>query len=369
LWVWINRLKMINVTKAYLPPLEEYNFYLQKIWESSWLTNEGPLAKELEAQLKAYLDVPNFLFTSNGTIALQIPLKAMELTGEIITTPFSYVATTTAILWESATPVFADIEENTFCIDPTKIEALITPKTCAILATHVYGYPCQVEAIQKIAQQYNLKVIYDGAHAFGVKYKNKSIYHYGDVSTLSFHATKLFHTVEGGGMICHDKSLNDKLQLYKTFGHYMDDYFTIGINGKNSEFHAAMGLCNLPRVPEFILQRKLLSELYQKNLAGFKLQFPKLSEDVEYNYAYFPIILETEDCLLKLKNKLAESEINTRRYFYPSLNKLPYLKGEPCPVSESISSRVLCLPLYQELLPEEVNKISEIITHFLSTYR
>lgn len=356
---------MINVTRANLPPLEEYEEYLKRIWENRWLTNQGPLVQELEKKLSKRLEVAHLQFVTNGTIALQIPLRALELTGEIITTPFSYVATTTSILWEQLTPVFADIDPNTFCIDPASIEARITPKTSAILATHVYGYPCAVEAIEAIAQTHGLKVIYDGAHAFGVRHKGKSIFLWGDVSTLSFHATKLFHTVEGGAMICQDEQLFQKLYLYKAFGHIGDDYYSMGINGKNSEFHAAMGLCNLPRVDSFIEGRKKNDAFYRHLLQDLPVSLPICPPEVEYNYAYFPVVFENEAILLKVREALLQAGVSSRRYFYPSLNQLPYLQGEPCPVSEDIAARVLCLPHYQELAESDMENIIAVIRHIL----
>jgi dTDP-4-amino-4,6-dideoxygalactose transaminase len=353
---------MINVTKSYLPPFEEYKYWLEKIWETSWLTNQGPLVTELEERLKEALGVRNLLFVSNGTIALQLAIKGLQLKGEIITTPFSYVATTTSILWEDCEPVFADIDPKSFCIDPAQIEKLITKKTSAILGTHVYGIPCAVEAIQEIAKKHNLRIIYDGAHAFGVKYKNKSVFAYGDISTLSFHATKLFHTVEGGAIIVQDDELFRKILLYRSFGHIGDDYFTMGINGKNSEFHAAMGLCNLPKVNDFILQRKAIANMYKTELYGLPLDFPEIPGHVEYNYSYFPVFFRNEKELLAVKNFLQANDINTRRYFYPSLNKLPYLNSEnECPVSQDLARRVLCLPFYPQLTKENVEFICSLI--------
>ncbi len=353
---------MINVTKSFLPPIEEYQKYLEGIWKNSWLTNQGPLVQELETKLKEYLGVENLLFVSNGTIAIQLAIKALELKGEVITTPFSYVATTTSVIWENCTPVFADIDTNSLCIDPQKIEKLITPETSAILATHVFGHACDVFAIEEIAKKNNLKVIYDGAHAFGVKINNNSIFNYGDVSTISFHATKLFHTVEGGAIITRDKELIKKLYLYRSFGHIGDDYFTVGINGKNSEFHAAMGLCNLSRVDEFISQRKIVADLYISEIKSLPLKIPEISENLKYNYSYFPVLFRSEDELIKVKRQLEKNEVNTRRYFYPSLNNLPYVKSSaPCPVSEDISKRILCLPFYQELTIEQTIKICSII--------
>ncbi|OGX84172.1 DegT/DnrJ/EryC1/StrS family aminotransferase [Hymenobacter glacialis] len=351
----------INVTKSYLPPLEEYVGYLEGIWERGWLTNNGPLVQRLEADLSTVLGGARVQFMSNGTIALQVAIKALELTGEIITTPFSYVATTTAILWEGCEPVFVDIEEQTFCIDAAKIEAAITPRTSAILATHVYGYPCDVRAIEDIARRHQLKVIYDGAHAFGVQVHGRSLLSYGDITTCSFHATKLFHTSEGGGIITTDEELARKVWLYKSFGHIGDEYYSLGINGKNSEFHAAMGLCNLPRVPEFIAARRQLSELYRTELAALPLRYPVTPAETEYNYAYFPVIFDSEARMHRVKDALAAHGINTRRYFFPSLNKLPYHTGAVCPVSEDIALRVLCLPFYQQLEPEQVRWICALI--------
>ncbi len=352
---------MINVSYPYLPSLDEYNLHLKGIWERNWLTNQGPLVQELEENLQVYLDAPFLQFTANGTLPLQFAIKALDLKGEIITTPFSYVATTGAILWENCTPVYVDVEPKTFCINPEKIEAAITKNTSAILATHVYGFPCDVLKIEQIAKKHNLKVIYDGAHAFGVKISGKSIFSYGDVSTCSFHATKLFHTVEGGAIVVGNKELNDKISLFKSFGHINDDYFTMGINGKSSEFHAAMGLCNLPKVKDFIIQRKAVSDLYKEELKDLNLSYPEIPENVEYNYSYFPVLFENEKTLIDVKAYLANNNVNTRRYFFPSLKTLPYVTGSPCPVSEDISRRVLCLPFYQQLTKEQVLFICSLI--------
>jgi dTDP-4-amino-4,6-dideoxygalactose transaminase len=341
---------MINVTKTFLPPMEEYINILQRAWDNAWLTNNGELLQELELKLKNYLAVDNLLFCSNGTIVLQLALKALGISKEVITTPFSYVATTNAILWEGCTPVFVDIKPDSLCIDESKIEAAITENTEAILATHVYGLPCNVNAIDAIAKKYNLKVIYDAAHAFGCRYLGKSLLNYGDVSTCSFHATKLFHTVEGGAVISNNNELNHKLFLYRSFGHIGDDYYTEGINAKNSEFHAAMGLAVLPYINQIIEGRKIVTEAYDSNLPVGLIK-PYTSEtNFEYNYAYYPVIFESEEQLLRVKQHLAANGINTRRYFYPSLNKLPYLKiiSYSCPVSENISRRVLSLPLHPD---------------------
>jgi dTDP-4-amino-4,6-dideoxygalactose transaminase len=352
---------MINVAQPYLPPYKDYEKYLKGIWERKWLTNHGPLVLELEEKLKKYLGVKHLFYVNNGTIALQIAIKALNLKGNIITTPFSYVATTNSILWENCKPVFADIKNTDFNIDPEKIIPLIDSNTSAIVATHVYGNPCDVEAIEKIAQENNLKVIYDGAHAFDTKLNGKQVLSFGDIATCSFHATKLFHTVEGGAIITNDDTLAQKILLYRQFGHMGDEYFTIGINGKNSEFHAAMGLCVLPMMNSFIDNRKATSELYDFLLTGLPIQTPKAIAGTGYNYSYYPIIFDSEERLLLIKSLLQQNQINTRRYFYPSLNNLPQYKGEVCPVSESVSVRALALPMYYDLEKEIVSKICDLI--------
>ncbi len=352
---------MINVTKTFLPPFDEYTAILKKAWDNSWITNNGDLLRELEQQLKDYLAVKNLLFCSNGTIVLQMALKALNITGEVITTPFSYVATTTAILWEQCKPVFVDINDTDFCIDATKIEAAITDKTQAILATHVYGYPCDVEAIEKIALKHNLKVIYDAAHAFATRYKGTPIFNYGHVSTCSFHATKIFHTGEGGCIITNDDDLNNQLMLYRQFGHVGDDYYTIGINAKNSEFHAAMGLCNLKYIDAILRGQKEKWLRYYGMLKNSNLQLLDIKTDVDYNYAYFPVLFPSEEKLLTALKALNEQQIFPRRYFYPSLNTLNYVHGQPCPVSESVASRVFCVPLFNDLTVAQQEQIVQII--------
>lgn len=353
---------MINVTKTFLPPFEDYTATLKRAWDKAWLTNNGELVQELEAKLKEYLGVKHLLFTNNGTVVLQMAIKAYNITKEIITTPFSYVATTNAILWEGCQPVFVDINNRDFCIDADKIEAAITENTEAILATHVYGLPCEIEKIETIAQKHNLKVIYDGAHAFGCVYKGKSLLSYGDISTCSFHATKIFHTVEGGCIITNDDEVARKLMLYRQFGHIGDDYFSMGINGKNSEFHAAMGLCVLPHIMEIIENRKERAELYNTLLDFTKLTRPASVMLEQYNYAYYPVLFKSEEQLITAKKLLIENNVNPRRYFYPSLNKLPfYDELIDCPISEEVSRKVLCLPLYYDLSLEDVNKISQLI--------
>lgn len=357
---------MITVTRPFLPPIEEYNEFLNGIWERQWLTNNGPNVQALEQQLKDYLGVKHLLYVNNGTIALQIAIKALGRQGEIITTPFSYVATTNVILWEGCTPVFADIKPSDYNIDPDKIRPLINKNTVAIMATHVYGNPCDVEEIEKIAGEFGLKVIYDGAHAFGGRYKNRSVLSYGDISTCSFHATKLYHTIEGGAIITNDDKLADQMTLYRQFGHVGDEHFSMGINGKSSEFHAAMGLCLLPRMEQFIENRKATAELYDQQLAGLSLKTPKSLPDAEYNYSYYPVVFDSEEKMLKVKSFLEKNDVITRRYFYPSLNDLPQFKGEPCPVSESVSVRVLALPFYYQMEEKDVRMICDSIKKALA---
>ncbi len=356
-------MERINVTKSFLPPKEEYQAYLSSIWETSWLTNNGPLVVELEKKISDYLNEKYFSFLGNGTIALQIALKALDLSGEIITTPFSYCATTTSILWENLKPVFVDINPIDFNINADLIEDSITKNTSAILATHVYGNPCNIEKIALIAKKHKLKVIYDAAHAFGVKYKGKSLLSYGDISTCSFHSTKVFHTIEGGSIVCHSQELFDKIKLLRSFGHVLDDYQIVGINGKNSEFHAAMGLCNLNHLNQIIKDRKFIFKLYDTHLNWEHLYKPtEKVENLEYNYAYYPVVFENEEITEKVISRLNQENIYPRRYFFPSLNKLNYIvSNTKCIVSESISKRVLSLPLYPGLAPEIVLKISTII--------
>jgi dTDP-4-amino-4,6-dideoxygalactose transaminase len=357
---------MINVTKTYLPPLDKYVKYLKKLWDSGWLTNNGELVVELEAKLAEYLGVPYIRYVSNGTIAIQIALQALEIQGEVITTPFSYVATTNSIIWEHCQPIFVDIDTYTFCIDPKKIEEAITERTQAILAVHVYGYPCEVEAIKAIAKKHNLKVIYDAAHAFGCKLNDSSLLNYGDLSTLSFHATKLFHTVEGGAIVAHTEQMADYLSKTRSFGHIGDEYFTLGVNGKNSEFHAAMGLCVLPDVTKIIQRRREICETYDNELIELGIVFSNIPKNFKYNYAYYPVVFHDEAHLLAVKQELNSNQINPRRYFYPSLNTLPFLNiKQSCPVSEDISSRVLCLPLYDSLENKDVSRISALIKKVL----
>lgn len=355
---------MINVTKTFFPSLDQYNLQLQRIWKNQWLTNRGELVLELEELLKNHLSVSNIILMTNGTIPLQIALKILGQQGEIITTPFSYVATTSSIIWENCTPIFVDIHPEYLTIDETKIEAAITPKTTAILATHVFGNPCHVEVIEKIAQKHKLKVIYDAAHSFGVTYNNKSIFDYGDVSTCSFHATKIFHTGEGGALFCNDEELRKKMFYSHNFGHNGPlDFFGLGINGKISELQAAMGLSVFPHMKQITEGRKKIVDYYNANLDFSKLQKMKIRENTNWNYSYYSIIFETENLLLKAEKLLKEQQIVPRRYFYPSLNKVNFVNETQMPVSESIASRILCLPLSHEIDEKYLKQICTIINN------
>ncbi|MBD3616872.1 MAG: DegT/DnrJ/EryC1/StrS family aminotransferase [Gracilimonas sp.] len=359
---------MIQITKPFMPPLEEYQEFLEGVWEREYLTNDGPLVRQLEKELTDYLKVSNLLFLSNGTIALQIAMKALGLKDEIITTPFSYVATTSSIVWEGCKPVFVDIDQETLNINPDLIEGAITEKTTGILATHVYGNPCDIESIKKIADKHGLKIIYDAAHCFGTTYKGKSVFEYGDISASSFHATKLFHTVEGGAVFTQDDDLNKKMWHMRNFGHAGPENFEgIGINGKNSELHAAMGLVNLRHIDRVMEKRKKQSLFYSDHLGkSKKLKLQQPNRFAKVNYAYFPVVFDSEELTLQVFNSLVENKIYPRRYFYPSLNKLDYVTGS-MPISENIASRVLCLPLYHDLTKENQDNIVNIVIEKLGS--
>jgi dTDP-4-amino-4,6-dideoxygalactose transaminase len=353
----------IMVTQAALPPLEEYVGYLRQIWETHTLTNNGPMVRELEQRLRAYLDRTQLWFVNNCTTALQIALKALGLQGEIITTPFSYVATTGVILWENCKPVFVDVRLGDLTLDPAQIEAAITPRTCAILATHVYGFPCDVDAIEAIARRHGLKVIYDAAHAFGCRLNGRSLASFGDISCLSFHATKLFHTIEGGAIVINgDTEVAERARLMRAFGHHGDVHQCIGINGKNSEFHAAMGLCNLPRTAEAIAFKRRQYMLYRDHFdrAGMELPFTS-AKNFEYNYAYCPVLLPLESKVGDAVQQLKTRGVHARRYFFPALNRLPYLEPNACPVAESAAARVLCMPMSQEVDDRIIGEIATTV--------
>lgn len=351
---------MLYVTKSFLPDIKEYVSLLEQIWSNGQLTNDGPLVLELERKLAEYLEVEHFLFVGNGTIALQLAIKALKLQGDIITTPFSYCATTTALIWEQCNPIFADISSCNLTCEVEDLNRVYNTDSKGILTTHVYGNCGDLLGQESWAREKQIPLIYDGAHAFGIKHKGKSIFSYGDISTCSFHATKVFHTIEGGAVITSNTDLANKVRGIRSFGHKGDDYFAAGINGKNSEFHAAMGLVNLNHFPAILNYRKTISELYEANLKT-SIKLIDWNNDNSRNYSYFPIILDSEATLLKTMSALNAEQIYPRRYFFPSLNELPYLVYQSCPISEDLSKRVICLPLSTEIQVSDILRITSII--------
>lgn len=362
---------MINVTKAYLPEKIKYKKYIDKIYESGWLTNNGNLLRELESRLQAYLGVKNIILVANGSLALQLAYKALELNGQVITTPFSFAATVSTMVWEGLQPIFSDIDELSYNMDPNNVEKLVTGETSAIVPVHVYGNPCEVENLKKIADNYNLKIVYDAAHAFDVVYHDSSgsitnILNYGDISTISFHATKIFHTIEGGAVVTNSDEIARKVRLLINFGITGPTSIeSVGTNAKMNEFEAAMGLCVLDEMEVIKSERKNIWSRYKNELFG-KVQFQQWNIRSENNHSYAPILLESEDQLLKINDKLKSSDIFTRRYFYPSLDSLNYLKevkpiNNQCKNSQKISSRIMCLPIYPGLTEAEQQKICSII--------
>jgi len=355
----------IHVTRAFLPPRAEYEAWLDQVYASHHLTNNGPIHRQLEEALRARFEVPHLRLMANGTLALQLAIRALGVKGQVITTPYSYVATTSAILWEGCTPVFVDIRPDTLCIDPALIEAAITPHTTAILATHVYGIPCDVEAIDAIAKKHGLKVIYDAAHAFDVKYKGRSILQWGDASTLSFHATKLFHTVEGGAVVVQDEEHDKQLRLLRSFGHVFDEHFTLGINAKMSELHAAMGMAVLPHMEEIVAERAAISARYDEVLGGMPFQRPMVPGGTRYNFAYYAIILRDQMERERMIGTLVTKNVHPRRYFYPSLDTLPYVVAETCAVSRDMALRTVSLPLYNGMGRTEQDRVTDAMAAYI----
>jgi dTDP-4-amino-4,6-dideoxygalactose transaminase len=363
--------KTINVTQPLLPPLEEFIPYLEKIWESKRLTNGGPFHQELEKKLADYLGVDHLALFANGTLALVTALQALRITGEVITTPFTFVATAHSLLWNGIKPVFVDIHPETFNLDPEMIEAAITPHTTAIMPVHVYGRPCDVERIQQIADIYGLKVIYDAAHAFGVKFKGNSLLKHGDLSTMSFHATKVFNTFEGGAIICPDAKTKKRIDDLKNFGYSGEDNIVApGINAKMNELQAAFGLLQLKHIDKAIDRRKEIDTQYREQLSSVKgISCPPLPAETIYNYAYFPILIEKKYPLSRdeLNDKLRQQGIFSRRYFYPLITKFSMYRGLPSaapsnlPISIEAADQVLCLPIYPALENESITRIISII--------
>ncbi|MDW3193280.1 MAG: DegT/DnrJ/EryC1/StrS family aminotransferase [Cytophagales bacterium] len=347
---------MIPVTKPFFPNSDAYKRYIDQIWANEWITNNGYFVKKFESELGKELNTQNPILVSNGTIAIQMCIKALNLTGEIITTPFTYVATTSSIVWENCKPVFADIDENTLNIDPSKVESLVSGKTSAIIATHCFGNACDIEALVSICDKHGIALIFDAAHCFGTLYNGKSIFEFGDLSTCSLHATKLMHCGEGGLIFSNNTDKYEQLKYIRNFGHDgPENFHGLGINGKTSELHAALGLCVLEELPAILSSRKKQSEIYDDLLQGLEVTRPIVSAKCEPNYSYYPIIFPTMEACLKARDLLADSGIQARRYFFPSLNKLNYIEAQEVPSSESISSRILSLPLYFNL-PFEIQK-------------
>lgn len=364
--------KTITVTSPLLPDLKEFEKMLEDIWQRKWLTNNGHYHQELEKALAEYLGVPYISLFTNGTLPLITALQAMRITGEVITTPYSFVATTHSIWWNNLKPVFVDVEEETGNIDPEKIEAAITPRTTAIMPVHVYGTPCNTKRIQKIADVYGLKVIYDAAHAFGVNVNGKSILENGDMSTLSFHATKVYNTVEGGALICHDEATKKRIDYLKNFGFAGETTVVApGINSKMDEIRAAYGLLNLKQVDEAIEKRKHVAELYRealKNVSG--IRFLNDIEGVRHNYSYFPIFITEKEYGISrdaLYEKLKSQNVLARRYFYPLISNFPVYRGlessspENLPVATKLADQVLCLPMYADLTDDDVERILKVV--------
>lgn len=360
----------IFVTRSSLPEFEEYCKEIKPIWESHWLTNMGPEHKKLQEELKSYLDVDKIDLLTNGHMSLELSMQALGLKGEVITSPFTFASTTHAIVRNGLTPVFCDINKDDFTIDTSKIESLITDKTCAIVPVHVYGNVCNIEEIARIANKYGLKVIYDAAHAFGVKYKGKGVGRFGDVSCYSFHATKVFNTIEGGAVCFHDEEFGQNIYKLKNFGIRNQEVVDgIGANAKMNEFCAAMGICNLRHIDENIVLRKQVCEKYRELLGNVEgLQLNKIQKDVTSNYAYFPIVIDEKvygSSRNEVADALASNNIFARKYFYPLTNTFECFHNRfdanKTPVALHVSKRILTLPLYPDLSIDDVERICNII--------
>jgi len=355
---------MINVTKTYLPDKEKYKSYIDQIFDSGKLTNHGNQYWELERRLKEYLGVENLLLVSNGTLALQIAYKVLGLKGDVLTTPFSFVATTSTLVWEGLQPIFVDIDKESLNLDANKIEKQITQKTSAIVATHVFGNACDIEQIEWIAKRHKLKVVYDAAHAFGVNYDGSSILNQGDATAISFHSTKLFHTIEGGAIVFKDPEMYKRAKRAINFGIISENEINgLGINSKLNEFQSAMGLCVLDDIDKILNQRKEKYDNYIKELSNIKnIGYQKRNERSTNNYSYFPVLFENEEVLLKTVKELNQNDIYPRRYFNTSLDTLNYLESnQVMNISRDVSKRILCLPFYDSLEVEDQHKIVGII--------
>ncbi|QCF26470.1 DegT/DnrJ/EryC1/StrS family aminotransferase [Hydrocarboniclastica marina] len=367
---------MIPVTKPYLPSQQKLKDYIDSIYERQWLTNNGVLVQELTQRLEAYLGVENLLLVSNGTLALQVAYRSLDIaesnraaTPEAITTPFTFIATASSLKWEGVQPIFADIDSNTWCIDPEKIEAAITPNSRAIVPVHVFGNACDVEAIDRVAARHKLKIVYDASHAFGVRFRNQSLLNYGDASTLSFHATKLFHTIEGGAIVFKRKEDHQRATKLINFGITGPDSIgELGINAKMNEFQAAMGLCVLDEIESNVTARSLVSRHYDKHLP-LCVERQQWNMEANSNHAYLPVVFESQAQALAVLHRLSEAGVTARRYFYPSLDQaeLEMGTGQTMPVSRDIASRILCLPIYAALKPAELSLITDLVKEVVAS--
>lgn len=363
---------MIPVSRPYLPDKERYFGYLDRMWESHVLTNGGPCVQKLESSIQEYLDVPYFSYVSNGTVALELLLGIFPK-GEVIVTPFSFVATVSAVVRAGHTPVFVDIDPQSFCMSPDKVLAAMTAKTRCILATHVFGNSCDVDALANIGRFFGIFVLYDGAHAFGASLRGRSLLAYGNATTVSFHATKLFHTIEGGGIVTIHGGWDEQLKSLRNFGYQDGMPRLTGTNAKGSEAHAAMGLCLLPEVPNLIAERKAIHEAYMAELEGWlSLQYPVFHEDMGENgrnYIYFPVVLPVHIHTPSVVSRCLKRGVGIRQYFWPSLNLLERHPRTWCPVSEAIAEHVVCLPMYNGLAIEDVHKVCRVLREVLKEER
>jgi dTDP-4-amino-4,6-dideoxygalactose transaminase len=366
-----SRKSPVYVTQPYLPPLESFIPYLEEIWERKWLTNNGPFHQQLEKELCEHLGVEHLSLFANGTLALITALQALRITGHVITTPYSFVATSHALHWNGIKPIFVDIDPVTFNIDPYKLESAITPETTAILPVHVYGTPCNTEQIERIADIYGLRVIYDAAHAFGVKVNDQTIFSHGDLSVLSFHATKVFNTFEGGAIICRDHKMKQRIDYLKNFG-FADEVTVVapGINAKMDEVHAAFGLLQLKHTTQVATERKRVSDAYHEALRDVPgITLPYLPKGVTPNYSYFPLLIEADFPISRdaLYEKLRAASIFSRRYFFPLISEFPMYRGlesakpENLPVAQRVSNSIICLPIYPDLTNEDIGRVVEEI--------
>lgn len=363
--------KQIYVTQPYLPPLEEFIPYLEQIWASKWLTNNGPFHQQLERALGEYLGIEHIALFTNGTIALITALQSLRITGEVITTPYSFVATSHALIWNGIKPVFVDVRPDTLNLDPAKIEAAITPQTTAIMPVHCYGRPCDVDTIQDIADTYNLKVIYDAAHAFGVRDAGGSVLRHGDLSVLSFHATKVFNTFEGGAIVCPDAKTKTRIDYLKNFGHASEvSVVAPGINGKMSEINAAFGLLQLKHIDKALARRREIDAAYRARLAGVKgIVCMPPDQTGAANYSYFPVLVESDYAISRdaLYGTLKEHGIHPRRYFFPLISDFSMYRGLPSaqpdklPAAVTASQKILCLPIYPDLEMAQIDVITQLI--------